>query len=376
MSSKEQNWEIQYKVFEWLRFPLIVGVVFIHCFGKHFDYDSIDFCHLTGMDFYNLFRICISHVLAHVSVPVFFFISGYLFFKGLESWNYKEYKEKLKRRIKSLLIPFLIWNTISIFLAIIGKFENEGWIGVYRFLDSNGFMHLYWDIKNLSVGQTNWLGGEILLTSPYLVPLWYIRDLIIVILCSPLLYYYFRKTNVYGLLLLFICYVSGLFIYISGFSSMAFFFYGTGAYCKMNDINPTIIAEKYRKSVAILTLLLIVILTVFNGCFTKTGNLIYPWYVILGCINVVNIATYMVKRNLIMPTLLSSSAFFIYLSHKVVIINVLTKMSEKIFGLTNPLYMTISYLTVPILSVFICLLIFYIFNRFTPRLCSFLIGGR
>lgn len=63
---------MQYKLFDWLRFPLIVGVVFIHCFGEPFDYDSIDFSQLSSMDFYNLFRVSISQVATHYVCPFSF----------------------------------------------------------------------------------------------------------------------------------------------------------------------------------------------------------------------------------------------------------------------------------------------------------------
>ena len=141
-----------YKVFDWLRFPLIVGVVFIHSFGKAFDYEAMDFLNLSGVDCHNLFRISISKVLTHVCVPTFYFISGYLFFKGLETWDAEKYKKKLVRRVKTLLVPFLIWNTISILNALKAAMTEKGmdaetaaaniknnlesvgsdWFGVYR----------------------------------------------------------------------------------------------------------------------------------------------------------------------------------------------------------------------------------------------------
>lgn len=36
----ERYSDLQFRVFDWLRFPLIVGVVFIHCFGKPFEYEA------------------------------------------------------------------------------------------------------------------------------------------------------------------------------------------------------------------------------------------------------------------------------------------------------------------------------------------------
>ena len=157
----EKYTDLQFKVFDWLRFPLIVGVVFIHCFGSSFDYEAIDFAHLTGLDFYDLFRVSVSRVLTHVCVPTFYLISGYLFFIGLEKWNGKVYLNKLKKRIKSLLVPFLIWNTICILLPAFSMFRHEGWSGVQSFLSDNGFWHLYWDCQQWNLDRTNLLGGAI-----------------------------------------------------------------------------------------------------------------------------------------------------------------------------------------------------------------------
>ena len=64
--------ELKYKVFDWLRFPLIVFVVYIHSFGKPIDFYAIDFSNPMPMDYYNLLRISISHVLTHIAVPMFF----------------------------------------------------------------------------------------------------------------------------------------------------------------------------------------------------------------------------------------------------------------------------------------------------------------
>ena len=151
--------DLQFKVFDWLRFPLIVGVVFIHCFGKPFDFDAIDFANLSAMDYYNLFRVAISRVLTHICVPVFYLISGYLFFIRLEKWDNSVYLNKLKKRSKSLLIPFLIWNSFAIILSLIGTYRHEGLLGIHNFFVENGYWHLYWDCYVWNVDRLNWIGG-------------------------------------------------------------------------------------------------------------------------------------------------------------------------------------------------------------------------
>lgn len=165
------NYQHQYKVFEWLRFPLIIGVVLIHCFGKPFDYEAIDFYHVSGMDLYNLFRVSISKVLCHVCVPAFYFISGFLFYKGLEKWSWNKYFEKIIKRIKSLFIPFLIWNTIYIAILSLSRFRHYGMDGVLSFWSENGYLHMYWDSNIWNSDRVNLLGGGRLCIFPDSLPI-------------------------------------------------------------------------------------------------------------------------------------------------------------------------------------------------------------
>lgn len=373
----ERYSDLQFRVFDWLRFPLIVGVVFIHCFGKSFDYEAMDFTHLTRMDCYNLFRVSISQVLTHVCVPTFYLISGYLFFIGLEKWNWKIYLNKLKKRSISLLVPFLIWNTLSILLAVLSAFIHEGWLGVQGFFADNNYGHLYWDCQAWNLDRTNLLGGGYLSTSPYLIPLWFLRDLMVVCVCSPLLFFLFKYTRIIGVVLLTLCYTTGVFFSVPGFSIMAFMFFGVGACLRMNGIDTTKLSYNYRKVIYAVTVILWIVCTMFNGHNTKQGDLIYPFYVIFGCLTTINIATYLVdKKKVIIPELFSNASFFIYLLHTILVISIVNKVAYILFGETNPILMTLSYLFVPVATVAICLLAYYILNKFTPKLLKVLTGDR
>lgn len=371
--------QLTYKVFDWLRFPLIVGVVLIHSFGKPFDYEALDICNLSGIDYYNLFRVSISKVLTHVCVPIFYFISGYLFFKGLESWDYGRYKEKIKRRVKTLLIPFLIWNTICILLSLQSYFRHYGIDGVLGFLRDNNFWHLYWDSYQWNLDRTNWLGGGIPASSPYLIPLWFLRDLMIVVICAPMLYYVFKTIRIWGVALFLLSYISGVFIPISGFSAMAFLFFGLGAYMKMNNINPLDFTHRWRYPSFAIALITWVACTILNGHETKLGNLIYPIYVIFGVITLINVAIYLVRINklqVMSSSLLSCGSFFIYLSHTILILPTCKNVSSVLFGTTTVLQMTLSYIAAPVMAVLICIILYYFLRRFTPSICGLLTGER
>ena len=64
--------------------------------------------------------------IANVGVSCFFGISGFLFYY---KFNYNKVVDKLKRRFFTLIIPFIVWNTIIyIFYLIISRiniFEME-----------------------------------------------------------------------------------------------------------------------------------------------------------------------------------------------------------------------------------------------------------
>ena len=54
---------------------------------------------------------CFSH-LGRVNRPLFFFISGFLFFWTLKP-GWSGFVHKWRKRVKSLLLPYLIWSLLS-----------------------------------------------------------------------------------------------------------------------------------------------------------------------------------------------------------------------------------------------------------------------
>ncbi len=199
----------------------------------------------------------------------------------------------------------------------------------------------------------------------------------VVIVSSPLLYFLFKKLKSWGLLLLALCYISGVFINKPGFSTTAFLFFGAGAYFKMNNIDVTKVSYRYRKAIYLLAFILWIACTMLNGHETKEGDLIYPFYVITGCMALLNLATYIVDKEIIeIPQLCSKGAFFIYLLHTVKVLPIAKTVALRVFGDSNPLLMTIGYLTIPVMTVAVSLTVYYALNIYTKSLCKIMVGGR
>ena len=140
-SSEEPTLSASCSSFSFLPFYslfLSVLVIFVH--STHFPLTALQAVPNTGF-FSTSFLIKIeyffSEFLGQAAVPGFFFLSGFLFLKGLHSRN--DWLRKEKSRVFSYLLPYLIWNTMMTLLYLsFGKAEwslktvAEG-IFLYRF---------------------------------------------------------------------------------------------------------------------------------------------------------------------------------------------------------------------------------------------------
>ena len=101
-----------------LRFPPIIGVIYIHAYGTviHYSGGSLGTADLNSLT--NVIRILLSEGIARTAVPLFFLMSGYLFFATFH-WSQQTYLNKILSRLRSLLIPFLFWNLAALaFIAL------------------------------------------------------------------------------------------------------------------------------------------------------------------------------------------------------------------------------------------------------------------
>ena len=98
---------------DFLKAFLVLTVLTEHYFG------TSCFDNVGKHDFPMLFWFCeiTNAFFRGQSVPVYFFISGYLFFLG-GNFSFDKYFKKIKSRIKSLLFPYMIWNTIAVIMLV------------------------------------------------------------------------------------------------------------------------------------------------------------------------------------------------------------------------------------------------------------------
>ena len=109
----------------------------------------------------------LSHGLFTAAVPIFFFLSGYLFFRNAES--IKDVIKKQKRRVKSIGIPFLMWSTFYyLFYAITTRLVP-------------GLMN-----TRVDVSLTGILKG--IFFYEYVFPMWFMFQLILYTILTPIIF--------------------------------------------------------------------------------------------------------------------------------------------------------------------------------------------
>ena len=142
------------KVIKFLRFPLIVGVVLIHSTLSNMMIHGQPV--LIGDDwyFFKTLTKLLSGILAHVAVPLFFFISGYLFFIKLKSFNLMAYKQSIGKRIFSLVIPYIFWNLFVIFVFFIVEIVAPQYLsGKYKLISQWGGGRLVFSFLEFSINN-------------------------------------------------------------------------------------------------------------------------------------------------------------------------------------------------------------------------------
>ncbi len=358
-----------------LRFPLALVVVLVHTFPSATLQENYWIPPFDEYPFFQELLYFIRAFLGQQSVPIYYFISGYVFFLGIELTRAK-YLQKLKNRTKTLLIPYLIWNTIAIALLFVTHLPV-----FHAFVENtapfhpnlSGFLSAYWDYDNSLIPLI-----DDIYSNPVNGPLWFVRDLMIVVLCAPILYRLIRKFTFYPIILLGGLWFGSLFYEPLNYNSFAtaFFFFSWGAY--MSIRKKDMIAE--------------------FGRFFKPSMLLYPclglfgllslhiqpdWTpfikqlnIVIGLLFAYNLAVWLLQKGYCnVNGFLAASSFFIYVSH-ILICGKIARILMKIIAPSSDAMFTLVFVLAFLLTVGMCLSAYWLLKRFTPSLLRILTGRK
>lgn len=158
-----------------------------------------------------VFQRVISNTIGQIAVPGFFMISGYLFYRDF-SWE--NLKRKWNSRIRSILMPFLVWNGIYYAGYVIGS--RLPWI---TDIVEKGRIPLNWDTA-----------AEALFHYSYNYVFWYLYQLILLVALAPAIYGILNNQwlGIAALIVLF--FLAGRGIILPCLNLDALFYYSTAAF--------------------------------------------------------------------------------------------------------------------------------------------------
>lgn len=290
----------------------------------------------------------LSGICGKLSVPIFLLISGYLFFREGSYVLTKElWISKLKKRISSLLVPYLLWNFIGyIIYAIKVGFSFED------------FFHSFWVID--IPGRSG--------SSPIDGPLWYVRNLMIMVVISPIIAYMIKFTKWYLILIMTILWIIQIPPFNKGIG-IAFYFFSLGGYLRVFDYHVENL-QRYAKY-----LILAYPIYVIYAFFMQSNSTCWDFQVglILGIGAIFSLSMHFIKYgngNGKFVQILSETSFFIYCLHDL-LLQFLKPFFSEILGTGD-----FAYISLIVVDIALCLGFFYVLKRISPKVTSLLMGGR
>lgn len=363
--------ELQSRTIDALRFPLIVGVVFIHT-----DFSDIVIGGQKQIDFVNFpvfssIFFLFSKFIFEACVPLFFFISGFLFFYKTPEFSQEIYIQKLKNRVRSLLLPYIFWNLVVIlFFFLAQTFLPDGLLSGrnkpitdYSLAD---WLWAFWD--------TSKINPHLQKTLPINSPFWFIRDLLVVVLCSPLIYRLLKSMGLYLVVGLGLLWLWKPYFYQPGLSSVSFFFFTAGAYFSTHNKNFVDIMKAMRSS--LLPVYLLSFVAAFYLLGTRWWSYLYCAEVLLGVILAVALMAEGIEKERWRPnSFLANGAFFIFAYHRLPLVFVI-KFLFKLVRPQSDILLLFLYLAAPGLIIILGLAAYSFLKQWMPRFTAAICGGR
>ena len=363
-----------------LRFPLAVIIVSVHVFNSETIIIQDKIYDVGCISLYKDFLLFIEGFLRGISVPVYFFISGYVFFFGINQFTRNVYVKKLRNRIFTLLIPFIIWNITDIIIGFCKSAFNDissfSTYGIEMNLTLRNILSCFWKYNGELFVPISPSGEKIIEASafPLNTPLWFIRDLIIVVISTPLIHYIIKHTKYFFVAFLaLLSFIPNLNIPFLG----AYLFFSIGAYLSINKKDMVMEFGRLSK----MSMIIYPLFSLLSIIATKENNVIlsdiFKRISIFGfLVFAYNMSIYLLKNTNIRPgKILPSASFFIYVSH-VLIFERITKLMFMLTEPDNGLETIFAYTLSIMLTVLSLLVVFVLVRKHTPKILQFVTGRK
>lgn len=347
-----------------LRFPLMLLVVFIHVPINTAEVPLWEYSLADGQAVFIYISRLISYVVGAAAVPCFFVFSGYYTFaKNPNKWLVpSDYKRELMKKARTLLLPYLLWNL----LMFVSIWVKDSLVGVFNGVNPVDLISITpphcWDDILLRV----FWGG------PINMPLWYVRDLLVLLLVAPLVYVAVKRSSyIVPLLFLLALWCNPPFVLSAAYFSL-------GALFAIRKVQLISVAERYFSPLMWIAIPLNLIFP-----FIAHSPLYSPYInipnTLLLVFCIIGLGTYVYDHKRVYSERLlrlNTFVFFIYVAHEVFILatikGILARLGLWQYGWGG----VVGYFVCGVATTLICIVVYGFLQRFLPRLLAWSLGGR
>lgn len=313
----------------------------------------------------NVVRACIAGVFGPCAVPMFYAISGYLFFYGTDKGINVVFR-KMRKRVWSLLIPFLIAAIVFPLTMCLMQLVP----GAAAHINSEITFSTLADIQIPALLYQVFICGDGSSGMPWAYHLWFMQDLIFIVALSPLLYYVRRWLGWWSVVVV-LC-LHFLFPQVRFLMGLFWFMSGSFVLDKL---------ERLSRRWAVTSLFAFLLLAIWHQFSPNTAiwEYIKIAKIAFGLIALWCVYGWLVPKSFSLanaPVLRFSCqyTFFLYLYHEP-LFHVIVKGIPIVLG-ANWFGYTMSFLFSPLIFAPIGIAAGVCLKKFVPRLYQVLVGGR
>lgn len=294
-------------------------------------------------------QLAVNQEVTRIAVPLFFLISGFLFFVNYQN-TWSDYRRKLHARTCSLLIPYILF----LLCGSLAMFVLEHVYSVDAFLEI--------------------LKKGILYYPSVFYPLWFLRDLYVMVLFAPIVYWVVKRVPIL-LIVPIVVWLLGKNPFVFPMTeAMLFFSIGAFLSTKVKWLEQT--GHKGAWGCLLLWLSLC-----FLNCYVSEYMIKLP-YATHCVILLLGIYAVWILYDKLYPKFservksagIYKYSFFIYLLHEP-ILTIFKKTGLFVLGYSS-WSIGVIYVIAPILTIFVVYGIGLVLNTHCPKVLAFITGGR
>lgn len=344
-----------------LRVLSLISIIFVLYIHSGFHADEIE-----GMVMNDRVQEFVSGMMGRCAVPLFYVISGYLFFLKVPE-GMKSIYGKMRKRVGTLVVPYIIgclffvgFGVLMAVLPGVSKYMNSSLMPLFFKPIGEILRSIFYDAGN---------------GTPCAFQLWFLRDLILIVATSPLWYLCLKHLKWGFVAVVFV--LTYFDVPHVPFLSLFWFVLGgqlTKVKIEMGGVNGVI-------NIGLLALCLFLVLSIVELFFPEMidwKSLRIP-IILIGIVGAWGLYDAVVGKNfsLLQHQWLTTACqftFFIYIFHEPTL-NIVRKLIVVVLGKNEFGYMA-SYLISPWIFTVCAVFAGLLFRKYLPRVYDVCTGGR